>query len=96
MRAARVPNTSSEPREADAVSPTGPSGLSGGGEMGERVRAANWELTALGPTRLWPQPLRSFVGLMLNSAQPMFMAWGQQRIWLYNDAFIPILGRKHP
>ncbi len=26
----------------------------------------------------------------------MFMAWGPQRIWFYNDAFIPILGRKHP
>ena len=26
----------------------------------------------------------------------MFMAWGPERIWLYNDAFIPILGNKHP
>ena len=33
---------------------------------------------------------------MLRSAQPMFMAWGPDRIWFYNDAFIPILGRKHP
>ena len=33
---------------------------------------------------------------MLASTQPMFMAWGPDRIWLYNDAFVPILGRKHP
>ena len=26
----------------------------------------------------------------------MFLIWGPERIWLYNDAFIPILGRKHP
>jgi PAS domain S-box-containing protein len=26
----------------------------------------------------------------------MFMAWGPARIWLYNDAFVPILGGKHP
>jgi signal transduction histidine kinase/ActR/RegA family two-component response regulator len=26
----------------------------------------------------------------------MFLGWGLQRTWLYNDAFIPILGRKHP
>ncbi len=24
------------------------------------------------------------------------MAWGPQRLWFYNDAFIPILGDKHP
>ncbi len=26
----------------------------------------------------------------------MFLAWGPERIWMYNDAFTPILGRKHP
>ena len=26
----------------------------------------------------------------------MFMAWGPDRTWLYNDAFTPILGHKHP
>jgi PAS domain S-box-containing protein len=33
---------------------------------------------------------------MLASTQPMFMAWGPSMTWLYNDAFVPILGRKHP
>ncbi|MGZ6243930.1 MAG: PAS domain S-box protein [Candidatus Binataceae bacterium] len=33
---------------------------------------------------------------MLASRQPMFIAWGREQTWLYNDAFIPILGRKHP
>jgi PAS domain-containing protein len=26
----------------------------------------------------------------------MFIAWGADRVWLYNDAFVPILGHKHP
>lgn len=26
----------------------------------------------------------------------MFLAWGPERVWLYNDAFVPILGDKHP
>ncbi|MEO8152103.1 MAG: PAS domain-containing protein [Rhizobacter sp.] len=26
----------------------------------------------------------------------MFLAWGPERTWLYNDAFVPILGQKHP
>ena len=70
--------------------------LTGGGEMGEQVRSFDWSSTDLGAVEQWPQPLFSFVSLMLNSAQPMFMAWGHNRTWLYNDAFIPILGRKHP
>jgi PAS domain S-box-containing protein len=32
----------------------------------------------------------------LASTQPMFIAWGSDRVWLYNDAFVPILGHKHP
>jgi PAS domain S-box-containing protein len=26
----------------------------------------------------------------------MFLAWGRDWTWIYNDAFVPILGRKHP
>jgi hypothetical protein len=32
----------------------------------------------------------------LGAAQPMFLVWGPERIFLYNDAFIPFAGRKHP
>jgi PAS domain S-box-containing protein len=70
--------------------------LDGGGEMGKRVRALDWVATALGSPERWPQGLKTLVNLLLASKQPMFVAWGPDRIWLYNDAFIPILGRKHP
>jgi hypothetical protein len=33
---------------------------------------------------------------MLDSRQPMFIAWGPDQNWLYNDALVPIAGRKHP
>ena len=33
---------------------------------------------------------------MLASQQPKFIAWGRDRIWFNNDAFVPILGDKHP
>ena len=64
--------------------------------MAQRMRTNNWGATPLGPPEHWPQTLKTLVGLMLQSEQPMFMAWGDDGIWLYNDAFIPILGRKHP
>jgi PAS domain-containing protein len=40
--------------------------------------------------------LRTLVELMLDSRQPMFIAWGPDQTWLSNDAFIPIAGSKHP
>ena len=64
--------------------------------MGKRIRAFDWAETALGAPQQWPQSLRTLANLLLASKQPMFLAWGQTRIWLYNDAFIPILGHKHP
>src|ERR1700761_543487 len=64
--------------------------------MRQRLQEFNWGGNALGAVTEWSQPLKTLVELMLSSTQPMFMAWGPERIWLYNDAFIPILGQKHP
>ena len=36
-----------------------------------------------------PTELKTLVDLILGSAQPMFVVWGQDHIWLYNDAFMP-------
>ena len=70
--------------------------LSGPGEMARRIREYDWTSTGLGAPVSWSMPLKTLVGLMLSSVQPMFMAWGSERTWLYNDAFVPILGNKHP
>jgi PAS domain S-box-containing protein len=64
--------------------------------MARRIREYDWTKTALGPPASWSMPLKTLVGLMLSSVQPMFMAWGVDQTWLYNDAFVPILGNKHP
>jgi len=50
----------------------------------------------LGPPARWPQGLRQQVDVMLSAAFPMFLVWGPERILLYNDAYRPILGDKHP
>jgi len=72
-----------------------PAFLRGDGEMAAAIRGHDWR-DSLGAPAQWPAPLATLVGLLLSSEQPMFMAWGPQRTWLYNDAFVPILGRKHP
>ncbi len=66
------------------------------GEMAKRIRSADWSSTPLGRLADWPQPLRTLVALMLEAKQPMFLGWGEELTWLYNDAFTPILGQKHP
>jgi PAS domain S-box-containing protein len=70
--------------------------LAGGGELGDMLRARDWTSSPLGPPVGWPQPLKTLVGVMLNSNQPMFIAWGEQRTMLYNDCYAPLLGLRHP
>ena len=70
--------------------------LSGGGEMGALIRAHDWAATPLGSPDGWPHGLKTLVGVMLGSNQPMFIAWGAERTLLYNDAYAEILARKHP
>ncbi len=71
--------------------------LSGGGEMGARMRAMDWAKTPLGPPASWPQSLRTSVSTCLNSRFPILIWWGPELVMLYNDAYRPILGTtKHP
>lgn len=70
--------------------------LQGGGELGALMRTRDWTGSPLGPPSSWPQPLRSVVGLLLTSKFPMFVAWGPELGFLYNDAYAEILGAKHP
>jgi len=70
--------------------------LSGGGMMGAMMRSHDWSMSPLGHPDTWPQALRTVVGLMLNSKFPMFVAWGEELGFLYNDSYIAILGEKHP
>ena len=66
------------------------------GEMADRVRAFDWASTPLGPMEGWPQSLRLALGICLNSRFPMFVWWGPQHFNIYNDAYVPMLGKRHP
>jgi signal transduction histidine kinase/DNA-binding response OmpR family regulator len=70
--------------------------LSGGGEMGARMRAFDWKSTPLGPPQAWPQSLKTAVRIMLTSRQPIWIGWGDELTYLYNDAYKSIIGGKHP
>ena len=70
--------------------------LAGGGRVGALMRAHDWSTSPLGAPDTWPQSLRSVVGLLLESQFPMFVAWGSDLGFLYNDPYAEILGAKHP
>ncbi len=73
-----------------------PSFLAGGGELGELIRAFDWASTSLGRAESWPQSLKTAVRIMLTSRQPIWIGWGSELIYLYNDAYKSIIGGKHP
>ncbi len=70
--------------------------LAGGGEMGALMRAKDWSTTPLGPVEDWPQSLKTCVRIMLTSRQPMWLGWGDDLTYLYNDPYRSIAGGKHP
>ena len=70
--------------------------LAGGGEMGVRMREMDWSPTALGAPHTWPQSLRSTVSMLLPSRAQIILFWGPEFSVLYNDAYRPVLGAKHP
>jgi PAS domain S-box-containing protein len=80
-------------REASALDPEF---LSGGGELGARMRTLDWSATSLGPVEHWPQSLRTTVSICLNSRFPIVVWWGRDLTILYNDPYTSVLGIKHP
>lgn len=70
--------------------------LQGGGITGQLIRSKDWTKTPLGAPAFWPESLKICVRIILTSSQPMFVWWGNELINIYNDAYISIVGGKHP
>ncbi|MBM7116393.1 ATP-binding protein [Archangium primigenium] len=70
--------------------------LEGGGDMGALMRAKDWSQTPFGPVETWSVALRSAVGICLGSRFPIVLYWGPTRALIYNDAWSPVPGQKHP
>ncbi|HEX8627551.1 MAG TPA: ATP-binding protein, partial [Catenuloplanes sp.] len=67
-----------------------------GGEMGRRMLTHDWAASALGAPAEWPPELRGVVKTMLASRAQIVIFWGPRYIALYNDAYVPTMGVKHP
>ena len=66
------------------------------GEMAALIAAKDWSKTALGPMEDWSPSLRMMTTFLLANRFPLLLWWGPDLVSLYNDAYAPILGTKHP
>jgi anti-sigma regulatory factor (Ser/Thr protein kinase) len=64
--------------------------------MRDRIEAFAWERTSIGPRDAWPAELRMMVDVMLYSRFPTTIFWGEDLIQIYNDAYAPLYGARHP
>src|SRR5262245_11062980 len=64
--------------------------------MRTRVRDFDWTATSLGPSDRWSESLKLMLNVILDSGFPMSLRWGPDLIVLYNDAYAPLLGDRHP
>ncbi|SNS88695.1 PAS domain S-box-containing protein [Noviherbaspirillum humi] len=64
--------------------------------MAQRIANIDWTATPPGLPRDWPASFKTALNMMLAARFPMFLAWGNEQTFFYNDAFIDILAARHP
>lgn len=68
----------------------------GDGEMAHMMRQHDWPNSSLGTPDTWPEALKVALRLLLTSKFEMWLGWGPEIAFFYNDAYRPTLGNKHP
>ncbi|HWK51261.1 MAG TPA: PAS domain-containing protein, partial [Steroidobacter sp.] len=67
-----------------------------GGQAASLIATHDWSGSPLGPIERWPPVLKIAVALLLRSPLPMVLLWGEDGIFLYNDAYASLAGNSHP
>jgi serine phosphatase RsbU (regulator of sigma subunit) len=66
------------------------------GTLRSAYEEVDWAGTPLGPPAGWSPTLRGAVDLALNTRFPVTLFWGAEFVLLYNEAYVPLIGDKHP
>ncbi|WP_234419308.1 hybrid sensor histidine kinase/response regulator [Sphingomonas sp. EC-HK361] len=64
--------------------------------MGRLIREKDWSSSPIGLPDSWPAELRSTMSLILPASSEIVVFWGDDMVALYNDAYAPTIGDKHP
>ena len=65
-------------------------------ECGRIAHSTDWASTPLGHPDSWSPALRMMAPFVLANRFPNLLWWGADYICIYNDAYAPVLGAKHP
>lgn len=68
--------------------------LRNAGELGTIIGELNWKKTPLGDIADWPVALQTSLGIMMSSSIPMFLIWGDERTFFYNNSFHPFFSHQ--
>src|SRR5215475_12024059 len=84
------------PTESSAAAQEGDRLFVGSSELAQLMRSFDWVSSPVGPPETWPQGLKTALRIMLTSQQPIWIGWGPQLTYFYNDPYKSIIGGKHP
>lgn len=56
----------------------------------------NWATTPIGPLHEWPRSLQLYTQMLLSDVRPAAIYWGPEKIAIYNEASLPLIGAMHP
>jgi hypothetical protein len=62
----------------------------------QSVVDVDWKNSPLGPMASWPAQLRHIVLMVVADPTPAVVYWGNEDANIYNVAYIPLIGSKHP
>lgn len=65
-------------------------------ELAAHYDAVDWAFTSLGAPELWSRELRGAARTVLNTQFPAVLLWGPEFVMVYNDAYVDLIGDKHP
>jgi signal transduction histidine kinase/ActR/RegA family two-component response regulator len=69
----------------------------GSSELARLMRTTDWSQTPVGVPATWPASVCAIIRMMLTSRYAMWMGWGPDLTFFYNDAYARMtLGVKHP
>ncbi|WP_416903991.1 PP2C family protein-serine/threonine phosphatase [Micromonospora echinospora] len=66
------------------------------GSLRSAYARIDWAATPLGPVPGWSRTLRAAVDITLHTRFPVTLFWGQEFVMLYNEAYVDLIGNKHP
>lgn len=75
---------------------TNPPFLLGGGIVSSLIQTMDWSGSLLGAPQQWSSSLKTLMATILQAQAQIVLFWGPEYVALYNDAYTPTIGAKHP